>query len=695
MIRSISREHAVPAAVRGLLAALVAMLALLGFAQPAGAQPDAAGGAQPGVQASDGQSERAFERRLRRLELAEAPRLMLTTERQQTLRGLVERDPLAGRWFATVRRQADRLMDDAVVRHELPDGTRMLPVSREVLYRAYTLGMVYRITGEARYAERLWIELESAAGFPDWNADKHFLDAAEMAHAFAIGIDWLSDWLPDERRRFLVDAVSRNALEPAAKAYGSPGRGRGWWVTRYDSNWNAVCNGGVILAALAVADDRPELASTVLTKAVRSLRPHIRAYGMDGGWAEGPSYWSYGTRYLAPALHSLETAVGDELALGTWPGFRQTGNFAIALTTPTGGVFNFADASERFRMQTPQMHFFASRYGEPQWAAFAGATARPDARDLLWYVPAGESNVAWPPTREQAPPLAQVFRGVGVVVMRSDWADPGASFVGFKLGRTGVPHGHLDLGSFVYEAAGVRWAIDPGPDSYLLPGYFEDHASGRRWNYYRLRAEGHNAPVVNPGPGPDQGLGVEAELLAFEGRRGAAKRGALAVAELTPAYEAAGAEGVARGVELFDDGSLRVRDEVLLKRPGRYAWVMTTRAEIDLSDDGRTAWLSQDGKRLAVRLRQPSGLRFDVIPAEPLPGAPRPAGQRLMHDAKRLAVWMDRVQTAEVVVNFALDPQTGGPMRPMSETESVRPLRRWAAQSTPVDADAPQVATPE
>ena len=42
-------------------------------------------------------------------------------------------------------------------------------------------------------------ELRAAAAFPDWNPS-HFLDTAEMTHAFAIGYDWLYEGLGPEAR---------------------------------------------------------------------------------------------------------------------------------------------------------------------------------------------------------------------------------------------------------------------------------------------------------------------------------------------------------------------------------------------------------------------------------------------------------------------------------------------------------------
>ena len=82
---------------------------------------------------------------------------------------------------------------------------------------------------------------------------------------------------------------------------------------------------------------------------------------------------------------------------------------------------------------------------------------------------------------------------MGVVTMRSSWDDPNARFVGFKGGDNKVNHSHADLGTFVLDAMGYRWAMDLGPDDYNLPGYF----GKERWNYYRLRTEGHNTLVVD------------------------------------------------------------------------------------------------------------------------------------------------------------------------------------------------------
>src|SRR5690554_352124 len=53
-----------------------------------------------------------------------------------------------------------------------------------------------------------------------------------------------------------------------------------------------------------------------------------------------------------------------------------------------------------------------------------------------------------------------------VALMRSSWTDPNAIFVGFKAGAANVNHAHMDVGSFVLDALGERWAMDFGAQSY-------------------------------------------------------------------------------------------------------------------------------------------------------------------------------------------------------------------------------------
>jgi hypothetical protein len=221
------------------------------------------------------------------------PRLLLGEQTLDQIRSRLQRDPHARRWYEAIRADAEGLLRREPSRYEIPDGRRLLSVSRQVKSRVETLGLVFLLEGDRRFADRLWRELEAAAGFKDWNPS-HFLDTAEMTYGFAIGYDWLYDQWTDSQRRTLREAIVRLGLQPGLQVYA---RERGWHTGH--NNWNQVCSGGLVLGALAVAEDEPGLAGRIVYHAVKSVPLAMAEYRPDGAGTEGVTYWSYGSRYNA------------------------------------------------------------------------------------------------------------------------------------------------------------------------------------------------------------------------------------------------------------------------------------------------------------------------------------------------------------------------------------------------------------
>ena len=84
-------------------------------------------------------------------------------------------------------------------------------------------------------------------------------------------------------------------------------------------------------------------------------------------------------------------------------------------------------------------------------------------------------------------------------VMRSAWNDPRATFVGIKAGHADDSHAHMDIGSFIHETDGVRWAVDLGRESYpharangLAADLFKTEQASKRWSIFRCGPESHN-----------------------------------------------------------------------------------------------------------------------------------------------------------------------------------------------------------
>ena len=315
--------------------------------------------------------------------------------------------------------------------------------------RIYTLALLYRLDGDPRYAERAWQELAAAASFKDWNP-RHFLDTAEMTHAFAIGYDWLYDvWTP-EQRATLQQAMVAKGLKPALELY----RARKWWTVAHH-NWNQVCNGGIGMGALALAEVEPQLAGEILHDAAESIQLAMAEFAPDGAWKEGPGYWNYATLYNVVFLAGLQTALNTDFGLSQIGAFEQTGLFPIYLSGPLGRTFNYADGGDH-AIFAAQMFWLARKFKQPVFAWYERRTPTPSALDLLWYDPAGTGPKA------AGLPLDKYFRGAEVAVMRSEWENPQALFVGFKAGDNKANHSHLDVGSFVFDAAGCALGDGPG-----------------------------------------------------------------------------------------------------------------------------------------------------------------------------------------------------------------------------------------
>jgi hypothetical protein len=519
------------------------------------------------------------------------PRLFALDSDIQNLRALIASDAKAREWHAYLRDRAKELLSQPPLTYHHV-GSNLLEVSREALRRISTLALIYRLDGDRPCADRAIAELTAVCGFPNWNPI-HFLDTAEMTNAAAVGYDWLYSLLNAQQRALIKQAIVDKGLMPGLEMYDM----QAGWV-RYTHNWNQVCNGGLGVGALAIADEEPDLAASIIHYARKSIPTSLDGFQPDGAWAEGPGYWRYATEYTVYFLAALDTALGTDLGLSDSPGLDRAGDFRVYCAGPTYVDFNFADGSEGVR-RAAQMFWFARRYHKPLYAWYERQIPMgPDAWALLWYSPEGVSP------RDLA--LDKWFRRVNVAFFRSAWDDANAVFVGFKNGQNPVNHGHLDLGTFVLDAAGQRWASDLGPDNYDLPGYFDAKPGGKRWTYYRTRTEGHNTLTIN---GENQALPCEAPIIAFH----STPERAFAVADLSAAYPTA--KRVLRGVALLGRRDLLVEDEIETTAPVELVWAMHTKAAVSL--DGARAVLTRGGKSLTARILSPAEARFATASADP------------------------------------------------------------------------------
>jgi len=603
-----------------------------------------------------------------------ASRLMLTPQVVADLRAAEKTDPETARRLAELRHKADEILARPlmaqtfeVTYHAKP--RTMLKVSRKMLKRVTVLGLAWQLWGEERYAARGRAELLAVAAFPDWNP-AHFLDTAEMAAAVGLGIDWFSAYLSEADRARLVAAMVDKGLKPGLALYEGaaawtrprPGGFRhvsatekadhGWPIETF--NWNMVCNAALAIAALAVRPDEPAIADQVLNHSAGSIAHGFAEYGPDGGFPEGADYWSYATRYAAMFLHAADTALNDDFGHGGAPGFGTTGDFILYLIGPTGLAFNFADSETAPNLVG--LAWLTGRYGRPvdSWLDRQASPGSRLALDLIWRV----SDAGRTPL-EAGLPTGRAFARVGVATFRTAWLDDKALFAGLKAGTNRGHHTHLDLGSFVLDGLGQRWASDLGPGNYGLPGYF----GAERWRYYRTGTAGHNTLSF---VGENQLVEAHAPLTAFHNAPGLS----FVIADLGAAYGVADA-GIRRGLAMLDGQRFVIQDEIGGDKPQAVRWAMHTRATVALDANApATMTLRQGGETLAARIVAPAGARFALASATP------PSPQQPNDGVSKVVIDLDAVASGtprQLVVVLA--PGRAA----VAATMPVVPLAKWGS----------------
>ena len=547
------------------------------------------------------------------------PRIYMTDAQCAETAALLKTDANLQKLYAIVEKEAEGYLKSDETVGYIIIGPRLLTQSRRCLRRVLALGTVYRLSEDAEKRtacrERAMAEIRAAAAFPDWNPS-HFLDTAEMTAAFAIAYDWFYADLTQDERKMIEDAIYEKAIVPGLQVKG------GWKKSAY--NWNQVCNGGLAMGALAIADavTDPEKKAAIektVVDGVKSVGIAMKSFAPDGAWAEGPAYWCYTTLYTLFYIEALESALGSDFGVADFEGFDKTGDSLIALADPQGRSFNFADAGSGIIAHS-QLMWFANRYGRPEWTQFYLNYRKDIYPTAVWYYRPAKADMT-------KVPLDFSFRDAEIATFRSSWTDPNAWFVGFKAGGNAVNHSHLELGAFILNHDSVRWAVDLGADNYNLPGYF----GKKRWTYYRLATRGQNTLCVD---GMNQNTKAACRIEDFTSTPAAGS----AWTDLTQAY--AGQLAYARRKVCLDreKSCVTLRDEI---GPGTEStigkplvWQFHTRAKIEISPDGKTAVLTQNAgkeeKKLCVSLEKctASDARFEELATTPGPDENQNSGIR-------------------------------------------------------------------
>lgn len=286
------------------------------------------------------------------------------------------------------------------------------------------------------------------------------------------------------------------------------------------------------------------------------------------------------------------------------------------VTGPGGSLNCYADSRAEARLVPLPLFSFAQRLNRPELVAFhrpiLSATLADTVRDqrlspllLFWYTPPAAQAADLPQL-----PLDWHGRGIKPVAMhRSDWS-PRAIYASILGGSPGSNHAHMDIGAFLFEADGVRWAHDLGMQNYgrveaLGLNLWDRAQDSDRWRLFRYGTSGHNTLTID---GANQRVDGHAPLLAFS----TDAREPFSVVDMTSLY-AGQATSVIRGIRLPSRQHLVVVDELRGVAPGAaIRWAMNTRAAVRVGTNG-VASLTQDGQTLTIHLLEPANTNWQVL----------------------------------------------------------------------------------
>jgi hypothetical protein len=442
------------------------------------------------------------------------PRLLFNKDRIEQVRDRILQDRVFGEEWTKLIKQGEDLLHEAFIPEAYADkiqsqhGNYNVP-SGQLSRMGLVLGLIYQITREDKYAERLrdallyygrydkWYGGGLLKREPPWHSE---LNTARFCFGYGVGYDCIREFLSEDERNVVADSLVRLGILPILKDWVLPST-RIHALDSMGHNWWSVCIAQAGLASLAILGDHaqveqeqwPEAASHALVEWFfykgSVLGNKSTNFDSSGAFYESVNYANYGlSEYLL--FHLAYTNVYGKACSLHIPILERVGEFFLQMSYPTSSsvlAANFGDGN---------------LYGD--WAAAATLlliNGYEDAR-LRWYLkrigkefssPLG--LVYYDSNKTKAPPddlkTSSIYLDIGWASMRSSWDDD-ATMLAVKSGFT-WNHAHADAGSFMLFHKGKPLVIDSGNCSYGRREYLDYYCQSRAHNVVLFNGQGQES----------------------------------------------------------------------------------------------------------------------------------------------------------------------------------------------------------
>lgn len=535
--------------------------------------------------------------------------ILISAKDASNLKTAINKDPLVSNYYDAIKLSAQQILQKPPLTRKMV-GNRLLATSREFLDRMSALGPVFFIEKDRKMLNKIEQELQAVCSFSDWHPS-HLLDVAEMSVGVVEALNWAGDAMSAQTKAIAKQALIEKALLPSFEETQNQS------IFSETTNRNQVCNAGLIAAAIATTDINPDLALRAITRSLKGIPAALKDYAPDGVYAEGPTYWGYGTSFTALTIDMLENVFQKDYGISSMPGFMKSPDFWLTSIGPSGLYFNFSDSKDRpdEGVQVTLL-WFAQRLESATYLqknelnldpAKIGEMSRLSGLGLVWL-----SKVK--PISQQKLPLNWFGDGINPVVIFRDSSSTKGYYLGCKGGRASINHGNMDAGSFVFDLNGERWIIDPGNQDYnkleqLGFDIWNRKQESQRWTLITKNNFGHSTLTID-----SQYFNVDgyASVQAFNDEVLPS-----ASIDLHKIYFGK-LEKAVRTFKMESSKSLLITDEIkAAKNVNDITFALMTTAKAKIVANGVT--LSKNGKDLHIQVVQPTDAVISVVSYDPPP----------------------------------------------------------------------------
>jgi hypothetical protein len=421
--------------------------------------------------------------------------------------------------------------------------------------------------------------------------------AAELAEADFV----LGDELAPATRQLIRENIRRRVLMPFRDSI--EGRRKELHWLHLQMNWNAVCVGNTVFAALALEPSRDDRAFFAAA-GEHYIRYYLEGFTPDGYCAEGVGYWNYGFGHFLLLTEALRQATGGEIDLLNNDKAVAAAQFCRRSEILPGIYLSISDCTPGTQPDGQFVAYVCHRLGLPdRGEKLIGKNSGLALASMLSSLP-DDVPIARQLDHGQDLPLRSFFPGGGVLIARNPPGVAPAFAVALKGGYNDAPHNHNDVGSFSLVLGHEMVVCDPGGEVYTRRTF-----GPHRYDSKVLNSYGHAVPII---AGQLEKTGAAARGVILETNFTAASD--RLTLDFRSAYAVPSLEKLERTFT-FTRGakpSLEVRDTVKLSAPESFETVLVTwgRATavgpntLEINDRGTRVRVTIDTQGRAFKWRQ-------------------------------------------------------------------------------------------